>query len=284
MKERLKFAVIGGDGRNLAAAQIFMNQGWDTTLYGVLTEKSNIPMASDFRTAVETADVVLLPLPLTKDGVSVYAPALSEAIPISDLLSHVNKDAFLFGGACDTISDQRVIDYAKREDFALLNAVPTAEGAFLLALQHRKQTVFGSRVGILGFGRVAARTATLFHAAGADISVFARKAEARASAKLQGYHAYDFKSLKKEACTWDLVINTVPARLLGFDILQEMRKECLILDLASAPFGLDFNEAKEIGFCAICASALPGKYFPESAGKMIADTIIEILKEKSILF
>ena len=284
MKETLKFAVIGGDGRNLASAKIFMTKGWDTTLYGVLADKQNVPMVSDWRNAVEAADVILLPLPLTKDGVSVYAPALADAIPISELISHVKKDALIFAGACDSFSDKRFIDYAKREDFTLLNAVPTAEGAFLLALQHRKQTVFGSRVGILGFGKVGARTAKLFHAAGACVSVFARKAEVRAEAKLQGYHAHDFTALKKEIGTFDLVINTVPAKLLNADILQEMRKDCLILDLASAPFGLDFEEAKEMGLCAICASALPGKYFPESAGTIIADTIVEILKEKSILF
>ena len=68
------------------------------------------------------------------------------------------------------------------------------------------------------------------------------------------------------------------------DILSRVSKEARIIDLASAPFGLDFEEAREFGVYAECASGLPGRYFPETAGYAVADTVLEFLREKKILY
>ena len=50
----------------------------------------------------------------------------------------------------------------------------------------------------------------------------------------------------------------------------------MLMELASLPpGGFDTVAAVEMAFPLIIASALPGKHFPESAGNIIADTLLE---------
>lgn len=272
------FAVIGGDRRSFYAAKRFREYGFETKLFGLKNEKPFCPLKKT------EADAVLLPIPFTRDGIHLFAPESTEEILISDVLASVSENSLIFAGNAKGSTDDRILDYAGRERFALLNAVPTAEGALLLALQNGKRTVLGMRVAVIGYGKVAFATAKLFHAAGADITVFARKEQARTEAHMMGYTARPLDELSACAGEYELLINTVPARILNREILSKISKDAWIMELASAPFGLDFDEAKALDVHAELASGLPGKFFPETAGYAVADTILGILREKEILF
>lgn len=274
MHETLTFAVIGGDKRSLFAARRLEEYGFRTALFAI----SGGQPYEEYKKI--KADALLLPLPLTKDGKTLFAPDEKEPISVSDVLSAAPADALLFAGRTGGISDERLTDYSAREDFAIMNAVPTAEGALLLALQGLDETICGMRVAVVGFGRVGAQTARLFRAAGAEVTVFARKTEARMSARALGCKAEATDDLEIAASDFRLFINTVPARLFTSKVLSALRKDAYVIDLASAPYGLDFSEAGRLGRKAICAAGLPGKYFPETAGRAVAETIVHILREK----
>ena len=57
----------------------------------------------------------------------------------------------------------------------------------------------------------------------------------------------------------DLIINTIPSRILDHEKLEMIGKECLVIDLASKPGGVDFDKAKLIGIKVIRALSLPGR-------------------------
>ncbi|MBR5188274.1 MAG: NAD(P)-binding domain-containing protein [Clostridia bacterium] len=272
------FAVIGGDRRSFYAAKRLREYGFQTKLLGLKNEETYLP-SKDIE-----ADAVLLPIPLSRDGIRVFAPESREDILISDVLASVSENALIFAGGVSRIEDKRITDYAKREDFALMNAVPTAEGALLLALQNGKTTVCGMSVAVIGFGKVASAVAKLFSAAGAKITVFARKEQARNEAHILGYTAKPISELSECADLYSLIVNTVPARIFDKDILLRIRKDALLMELASAPYGLDFKEAEDWGIRAMLASGLPGKYFPETAGYAVTETVLNVLREKEILF
>ena len=54
----------------------------------------------------------------------------------------------------------------------------------------------------------------------------------------------------------------------------------LIIDLASLPGGTDFAAAEELGLHAEHALALPGRCAPQTAGALIAQTVLTILEER----
>ena len=275
--KQLTFTVIGGDQRSFFAAKRLREQGFSTEILSLKNEKSFLPSEKI------STDAVLLPLPLTRDGKHLFAPDAKEPIILKDVFEAISEHSVIFGGNIGEFADERTVDYGKREEFALMNAVPTAEGALLLALQNGKRTVFGMRVAVIGYGKVAFATAKLFHAVGAEVTVFARRAQARAEAHMMGYLARPLSVLSEYAGEYDLLINTVPARIFDRDVLSRISPDGCLMELASAPFGLDFDEAERLSVRAELASGLPGKFFPETAGYAVADTVLALLREKQIL-
>ena len=278
MTHSLTFAVIGGDRRSFYAAKKLREYGFATKISGLKNEEIYRP------TEEIKADVVLLPVPFSRDGVHLFAPESKETIFISDVLHSVSEKTLILAGGTFGAEDQRIMDYAKRGDFARMNALPTAEGALMLALQNGKMTVYGMPVAVIGFGKVASAVAKLFSAVGAKVTVFARKEQARTEAHILGYTAKPISELGDCADEYRLLINTVPAKIFDKATLMRIRKDALLMELASAPFCVNFEEAEALGVRTCLASGLPGKYFPETAGYAVAETVLNILREKEILF
>ena len=229
------------------------------------------------------ADVLVLPL-MTGDTL-----AGAEDISLQRLASQVKTGGIVLGGRLSPghkklFADMGLAseDYFSSESLAVKNCLPTAEGALMTALANTADTVFGSKVLILGFGRTAKCCARLFKAAGADTSVAARRHEVLAQAWTEGHRTFDISELAANINSFDTIINTVPALILTKDILAETKAGCLVIDLASMPGGTDFAAAKRLGINAVHALALPAKAAPAATGRLIADTIIEIINERGI--
>lgn len=159
------------------------------------------------------------------------------------------------------------------------NALPTAEGAIQLAMEHLPITIHGARVLIIGFGRVGRITAQRFAALGARVTVAARKYEQLAWAQAMGFGGQQLEHLVGWLCGYDLVVNTVPALVLGRGELEDLKPDCLILDLASKPGGVDLSAAGDLGLTVVWALSLPGKVAPVTAGAAIKSTIYNMLRE-----
>ena len=106
----------------------------------------------------------------------------------------------------------------------------------------------------------------------------ARKSQQAASSRKHASHrgstAYASMS------SFDAVINTAPAQVLGE--LSALRDGCILLELASAPGGLDPQAAQDGGMRYISAPGLPGKYAPVSAARLIYGAVTNIFKECGI--
>ncbi len=282
MIQNYTFSILGGDRRMVYAAEMLAMTGFSMIGYG-LSEKptKNIRIAQTAEEALH-ADFLLLPIPMSHDGKTLFAPALQKPLEIAEILEKAPSHAILFGGKTKAFTDSRLLDYGARSDFATLNAQPTAEGALLLAIQHLPCTVNGAHVGIVGFGKVGKATAALFHAAGAHVTVFARRKEVCAVASLLGYCAASLCELPEYISDFRCLINTAPAPVIGDSSLSRMRRDALLLELASPPYGIDFTIAEKQGLHTILASGLPGKYAPEAAGHAICKTILAMLYEKGI--
>ena len=273
MKKALNFAVIGGDQRQIFAAKRLRMYGHSAELFALTGGKTY----DDCKKI--KADAYLLPLPFTKDGHTLFTSDTEETIPLSVLFSDIPENALIFAGKTDGFSDQRLIDYAKNEDFARYNAIPTAEGALLLAMQNLGAVIHGISVCVIGFGKIGRECAKLFHAVGADVTVFARRREVREEAVSLGFRAEPIEMLSERADAFRILLNTVPVRLIDLEILSMISKDALLMELASAPYGFNPEEAKSLGLHVISAGGLPGRFFPETAGFAVADTVLNLIKK-----
>ena len=271
---------------------IFMQDTWSFTILG--EDKRLFYTAEALRslghsvecTAEHLAecDILLLPVPVSRDGVTVN----TADIRLDTLSSTVRRDCRVFCGMPrPEVSDLffkrgiRLYDYAAREEFAVRNAVPTAEGAAEILLRTLPVTLRGARIFITGYGRCARACARLFTAMGARVTVAARRCSALAMANADGYNSVYLRELPRCIGEADAVVNTVPAPVLGETVLSAMRRSCPIVEIASAPYGVDTALAAEYGITVLPAPSLPGKVAPKTAGIIIADTVLNILREGS---
>lgn len=279
--EKRVFFCVGGDKRNMYVCRELLGLGMVYSC-GIAVQEGVCSVTAPEDMPVQ-ADVLVLPM--LNEGLEL--DLAGEKVSLDRLAAKVKAGGIVLGGRLRPEHKKYFADigldtddYFSRESLVLKNCIPTAEGALQLALSETTGTVFGSNVLILGFGRTAKCCARLFKAAGASCTVAARRPEALAAAATEGLGTFGLAELKSRAGKYDIMINTVPALLLTADVLSCVKRECLIIDLASMPGGTDFGAAQMLSLNAIHALALPGKTAPSAAGRYIAETIEEILNER----
>ncbi len=283
-----RISVIGGDLRQVTVADFFTKDGFDVSVYGF--DHSHIPkginIAESLSDALSDSRTVILGIAPCNEAMNIITPYWSDNISAKALISHLPSDATVIGGKlpnsliklCEG-TGIRTVDYAIREDFAVLNAVPTAEGALAIAMEELPFTLHNSSCLVTGFGRIGKILARDLHSLGAKVTCSARKSGDMAWIESLGYHAVCTSVLSDIVHNFDIIFNTVPTCIFSHDILRNIRQETLIIDLASKPGGVDFESASALGIKTIWALSLPGKVAPVTAGKIIKDTVANILSE-----
>lgn len=279
-----KIAVIGGDMRQVAAARHLFKNGFDVQLFGFNKESlyKDAVLTLSAEEALSGAKIVLLGLPASDDCGINCTPHVS----IKNFVSPLEQDCIVTGGklspALKNALDERGMwyaDYLEREEFAVLNAVPTAEGAIEIAMRQLPRTLNKMKCLVVGFGRIGKVLAKMLSAFGADVTCSARKCSDLAWIKAYGFNPVATGQIAEDVYEYPLIFNTVPHMIFDESMLKIVRGDALIIDLASKPGGVDFDAAKKLGINVIWALSLPGKASPDSAGEIIADTVMNIINE-----
>lgn len=174
----------------------------------------------------------------------------------------------------------QLIELARRDDTAILNAIPTAEGAIKIAVAETPFTIHGTSTLILGLGRVGMTLGWRLKMLGAKVYAATRSSAPAARGRDLGIKMLAYNELDSYLPQMELVFNTVPAKILTAEYIQHLPASCVIIDLASSPGGTDFSAAEERGLKALLAPGLPGKTAPRTAGKIMADIIPGLIEEK----
>lgn len=289
MKHTLNIWVIGGDLRQAKLAELLQNDGHTVHTYALERAPDSALPGESSLAGVELADCVVLPLPVTGDGSMLNAPLAGEEHPLTGVLDALRPGQIICAGRVDTritaMAQERGLilhDYFAREELAVANAVPTVEGAIQIAMEELPITIQGARTLVIGYGRLGRLAAHRLHGLGAKVSVSARKWSDLAWAEAYGYGVEQTDLLDSWLCGYDLIVNTVPARVLGEARLGELKDGCLVIDLASKPGGVDLQAAGRLGVKVVWALSLPGKVAPVTAGKAILNTVYNILREQGV--
>lgn len=279
------FWVLGGDRRQAHLARLLALDGHTVHTYA-LEQEGQTP---SHLTGIERADCVIFPLPVCSAPGVLNTPLSDGKHLLSPILESLIPNQLLCGGRIDPDTRSRfarlgltVHDYFAREELTVLNAIPTAEGAVQIAMEELPITIHGARILVLGFGRVGKVTVQRFAALGARVTVAARSQKQLAWVQVAGMTAQHIRRLPQLLAETDLVINTIPAPVLGPDELAVLHRDVPIIDLASKPGGVDMVAAARIGIRVNHALALPGKVAPVTAGSYIRDTVYHLLQEVGI--
>ena len=280
MRRALNFWVLGGDMRQAKLAQLLAEDGHRVHTFALEdgVEPAGLLSVEKGTARMGEGDCVVLPLPASDGKGRLNAPLSGRQIPMVDLLDAMTPEQVICGGMLDpatsALAAERrlsIQDYFAREELQIANAVPTAEGAIQIAMEQLPITLSGARGLVIGYGRTGKLVAQRMAALGARVSVAARRYEHLAWARALGYGAEHTSHLAGWLCGYDLVVNTVPARVLGQAELADLKPDCLAVAC--------LEEAARLGRSVVWALSLPGKVAPVSAGAAVRDTVYHILHE-----
>ena len=185
------------------------------------------------------------------------------------------NNKYVFYGA----GDFKGFDYNKVNFFLLENAYLTAEGAVALLKETSDYSIYGSKILITGYGRIAQALQKILTAMGADVTVCSRSEESKAQVKFAGLKHITFDELQKDN-DFDVVFNTVPHLIFTKSEIDSLSEDVILIDLASFPGGVDTLYAKSKNINLIDGRKLPSRYSQITAGYLIGKTVHQIIKEE----
>ncbi|SFP09172.1 dipicolinate synthase subunit DpsA [Salibacterium halotolerans] len=289
MKKNILLA--GGDERQLEMGEYLYGKGMSVTMLGFSNEsgiREEIPCyQAGEELEWERLDAVVFPSDGIHSGFIVHAPLSTSPLKIEEnWLRRLPPESLIFTGIssseadqCMEKTDRTYTALLEQEETALYNAVPTAEGVLLTAIQRTDRTIHRSRVVILGFGRTGSVIARTFFALGAYAEVGTKSPTEKARAETYGHSVFLLDELPQALGRADIVINTIPAFLLTKSMLQNVSRHTLIIDIASRPGGTDFSYALEKGITALWTPGLPGRTAPKTAGYILGNVLLQLLED-----
>ena len=269
------YLVFGGDERMLFLAdflkengqQVFLG-GFDKLQFGSVTKES-------LQEKIRLVDIVVLPIPLTKNGITLNLPYCEYDIKLEEL-KKLLKGKRCFGGG-EFSGCEGYFDLLREEWLTVHNAELTAEGAIARALANSKKSLSDSVVLVAGFGRIGKQLAMC-----RDLYVCARKTKDQAEIESMGCRFVHTEKIAEKKHLFDLIFSTVPAKIFTNETLICTKKGALLIDLASAGGSADESATVQHGVRLIHALSIPGKDFPQTAGRLLGQTILQFCQGGSV--
>jgi len=280
--------VIGGDLRIVKLIEMLDKDGYKVYTYALenseeLLSMDGVEMCPTLEEAVSKSKVVVGPVPLSSDRRRLSAPFGRNNVELEDFIPALKGKYLIAGniGIKEQLESNNVqcTDLLKREEFSVLNTIATAEGTIQIAMEETQRTLHASNVLIMGFGRIGKVLAKMLDGIGAKVYCEARKNEDISWIKAYGYNPIHLNDLDKNLEKFDIIINTIPFQLLAGERLDLIKKEAVIIDLASNPGGIDRKSARGKGLKVIWALSLPAKVAPLTSAEFIKETLYHVLKE-----
>lgn len=282
--EDFHIALLGGDARTAYMLPYFLEKGYRVICYGIRTlseENENVIVhAKMLSEAVGQSKVLVGGIPFIKSD-KLFFEQEKQDIDLEELYKCMRKGQKIFGGVIpknftEACREREIdcYDFMKDEPLAVFNAVATAEGAILEALKNKNTNIHGSKALVLGYGRCGRVLAEKLKGLGAKVTVCSRCEVELATAETFGFHTLPLNDLKENVQRYEYIFNTIPAVLLHRDMLKRMRRDVLLIDIASGEGGVDYVSAKKLGINSLHALGLPGKYAPKISAKGLVDFVI----------
>lgn len=278
------FGVIGGDIRQMYTAEYLAAAGYSVFCYGVenISEKG----AKNIEDVLENSKIIIAPIPFSKDGKNLFIRNSYKRIENWQFASMIPKGKLVFSGAINKDTARIIkekgsmpVDILCNPIVEKYNTIATAEGTIAEAIACHPGFIWDSECLVVGYGKCGKQIADDLSALNASVTVCARRTEIRRLAENNGYSAIDFPQLSHQMEKFEYIFNTVPQMVLDECVLRNVRRNAIIIDIASMPGGVDFDAAKKMDIkCRHCLG-LPGKYCPGALAKIYVEQILDSINK-----
>ena len=285
---RIVYSILGGDARQRECANILAAEGNSVMVYGIDQEfdNRNIKVFNILNQHFFDCDVLMLPIPYKNNKGYINHVKGIRNLTLSDFVDLIQPTTNLVLGKADVevrktsdVYGFKYFDLLADEAFAILNSIPSAEGAIQRAMEKTDITIHGAKVLVLGYGRLGKTLARMLDGIGANVTVEARNSHDIAWIIESGYMGVTLDKIDTILHEQDIIFNTIPALILDKNKLAKLKNSATVIDLASYPGGVDFKAAEELGIQASLELSLPGIVAPKAAAKIICMRMKDLIKD-----
>lgn len=294
MKYPYDYAVIGGDLRQVYLVEELAHHTNRICHYALCAEPdqrrcsdtSFVTAASSLAEICRASSCVICPIPFSRNGGFLNQSAFDEALSIDLILSGLQSGQSFFAGCVPehfklkaAEKGVRIFDLMSEPSLARFNSIATAEGAICEAIRQSPLNLHQSSCAVLGYGKCGSTLSHYLKGMFCHLYVSSNDEDECARADLIAERTGTLQDFETCVGDFDFIFNTIPATVITSQLLGKMKSTVTIIDIASAPGGVDFASAKELGICAQLCLGLPGTYAPSSSAGAIKKTIERLLKE-----
>ena len=223
-----------------------------------------IPTAGSVEEALAGARVAVGPLPLPDPDGRLYAPASTEPVylrrkALAGMASHAHIVVGRADGKLHRVAKETGValhEYENDTELMYERAPAIAEGAIAIAIQRSPVTIHGTRIGVMGFGRIGRVLVHRLVALGAEVNVLARRPEARSEARAMGARADPLEAAPEVVTALEILYSTVPTRVVTRSLLIALPKGALVVDLSAPPGSVDHEVGRALGLDVVWARGL----------------------------
>lgn len=278
MENKKRILIIGGDERQqYLCSQIKKTNPLTQHIYRDSDK-------TDLSEKISTADVIILPLPITKNSKNVFSKDNSLNLSLTELQKNISETSTVLGGMFESafksyLKEKNISFFDFYLDSGLIteNSYLTALGTLRLVLENTKESITSKKFLVTGFGALSKAVTHYLKAMDADVYVAARNKAQQTQAKCLGCNALNITDIEKTAHIYDFIINTVPSQIFENSCISKFKKESVYIELASKPFGAKKEDFENKNITYVFAPSLPGRFFPKSSAKAIYNSIYKYL-------
>lgn len=277
-----KFALISGDKRNIYLAEKLTQNGHEVTLYGF--DKNNIKNTHSLKEIIEKHNYIICPIPFTRDNISLNTPLSAQTITLNDFLSLLDKSKTVFSGALNTNygDDKNIIDIYAKNSVKDASTIATVEGAIKIAIENTDTSLYGSNILIIGYGQIGSYLAKSLRNLGVNVTIVTRSDSSLKKAKEDGFSSYKNDVLDEHISKKHIIFNTAEKIQLNAKNLGLVDKETVYIELASLPFGIDYEDSVKFNIKVVYGLSLPGIVSPKTISAVIYNEILQHIEEMNI--
>lgn len=283
---RYDYAVIGGDLRQLYLIEELAKENHTLCHFSLCQPIKQLFPANhstaqvSLENAITNSRYIICPIPLSKNKDYLNQSSVKKNIPLKQLLSLLTPGQYFFAGCIPKSFHQEaleksvtVFDFMEDSNLSYFNTIATAEGILCEAIKASPLNLHKSKCAVLGYGKCGRILTNDLKRMFCYVTAVSACEEELAQAVLSVDEAVDLNSFFAHIGDYDFIFNTIPALVLTKEILMQVNPQVRILDIASAPGGVDFSAAKELSIHAASYPGLPGKYAPLSSARAIKKTL-----------
>lgn len=284
MMQSSAFGILGGDRRQIYLARSIAADGYPVYISCLENcEEAEGLAAVEPEELAARCTTIILPLPATRDGKYLNTALSERKIHLNDDFAAMLIGKNVYGGMMEKLYGSSEVwgsvcayDYYAREELMVGNAFLTAEGAVGVAIGEYEGALNGSRCLVTGFGRIGKALCLALRGLGAQVDCCARKARDLTAVRAMGCRALQYREVSE---AYDVIFNTVPAKVLSARQLSRQRSDTLIIELASSPGGVDLEAAARLNIRVLNLPSVPGRMSPKTSGELIKETVYNMMEE-----